>query len=84
LMLALEAELQAAKGRLLPINVDGAVATVLTGLGFAPEIGRVAFMLGRCAGIAAHAMEELAREKPMRIKFAYAYDGELPRGETPR
>lgn len=83
LMLAIEEQLRAEKGRLLPINVDGALATVLVGLGFEPAIGRLAFLLGRCAGIAAHALEELVREKPMRIKFRYAYDGPLPPDAEP-
>jgi citrate synthase len=78
LILALEEQLRIEKGRLLPVNVDGAIATALVCLGFEPEIGRIAFVLGRCAGIAAHALEELTREKPMRIKFTYTYDGPQP------
>lgn len=75
LMRALEAELARQAGRLLPVNVDGAIAVVLIALGFEPAIGRIAFILGRCSGIAAQALEELTREKPMRIKFEYQYDG---------
>ena len=75
LMAMIELELSARRGRLLPVNVDGAIAAVLVALGFEPVVGRIAFLLGRCAGIAAHALEELTRERPMRIKFPYDYDG---------
>lgn len=75
LMMSLELELSAREGRLLPVNVDGAIAAILAALGFDPPVGRIAFLLGRCAGIATHALEELSRERPMRIKFPYEYDG---------
>jgi len=75
LMLSIELELAARTNRLLPVNVDGAIAAVLVSMGLRPAVGRIAFVLGRCAGIAAHALEELTRERPMRIKFAYDYDG---------
>ena len=61
--------------RPLPVNVDGALAAVLVDMGFEPAVGRVAFILGRCAGIAAHVLEELTREKPMRIEVPFTYDG---------
>ena len=52
----------------LPINIDGALAAVLHDLGFAPAFGRLVFLIGRVAGLTAEVAEELAREKPMRIK----------------
>ena len=61
--------------RPLPVNVDGALAAVLVDMGFEPAVGRIAFILGRCAGIAAHVLEELTREKPMRIEVPFVYDG---------
>ncbi len=67
-----------AAGRSLPVNVDGALAAVLVGLEFPPEVGRLVFLLGRCAGIAAHVLEELVRERPMRIHVPFVYDGPLP------
>lgn len=75
LMAAIERALAARMNRLLPVNVDGAIAAVLVSMGLAPPVGRIAFILGRCAGIATHALEELSRERPMRIKFPYVYDG---------
>ncbi len=61
-------------GTPLPVNVDGALAAVLVDMGFEPSIGKVAFLLGRCAGIAAHVLEELTRERPMRIEVPFVYD----------
>jgi citrate synthase len=62
-------------GKDLPINIDGALGAVLLALGFPPDVGHVAFLLGRIAGIAAHVLEERAREKPMRIRIPFTYDG---------
>jgi citrate synthase len=60
----------------LPINIDGALAAVLHDMGFAPAFGRLVFIIGRVAGLTAEVAEELAREKPMRIKIPVDYDGE--------
>jgi len=62
-------------GRVLPVNVDGALAAILVGMEFPPEVGKLAFLLGRCAGIAAHVLEEWTRERPMRIRVPFTYDG---------
>ena len=63
----------------LPINIDGALAAVLHDMGFPPPFGRLVFLIGRVAGLTAEVAEELAREKPMRIKIPVEYDGEDPR-----
>ena len=63
----------------LPINVDGALAAVLHDMGFTPAFGRLVFIIGRVAGLTAEVAEELAREKPMRIRIPVRYDGEAPR-----
>ncbi|WP_413730077.1 citryl-CoA lyase [Sodalis sp. RH22] len=75
MMRALKRALEAEHGRKFPVNVDGAIAAILLGMGFEPLIGRLIFIIGRCAGVAAHVREELTREKPMRIRFPFAYDG---------
>jgi citrate synthase len=62
-------------GTPLPVNVDGALAGVLVDMGFEPAVGKIAFLLGRCAGIGAHVLEELTRETPMRIEVPFVYDG---------
>jgi citrate synthase len=63
----------------LPINIDGALAAVLHDMGFTPAFGRLVFIIGRVAGLSAEVAEELAREKPMRIKIPVEYDGTPPR-----
>ena len=59
----------------LPINVDGAIAGVLHDLGYPPVAARMIFIVGRTAGLAAHVMEEYARERPMRVRIPVTYDG---------
>jgi citrate synthase len=63
----------------LPINIDGALAAVLHDMGFAPPFGRLVFLIGRVAGLTAEVAEELARERPMRIRIPVEYDGAAPR-----
>jgi citrate synthase len=77
-LLALEAGVKA-KIKPLPINVDGALAAVLYDLGFPPAAGKLLFIVGRVAGIAAEVAEEHTREKPMRIRIPVDYDGEPAR-----
>jgi len=77
-MLALE-EAVAARIKPLPINIDGVLAAVLYDLGFPPVFGRLAFIIGRVAGLSAEVAEELAREKAMRIRIPVIYDGPPPR-----
>jgi citrate synthase len=62
-------------GRPMPVNVDGAIAAALIDMGLTPPIARMVFILGRAAGISAHVLEELSREKPMRFRFDFRYDG---------
>jgi citrate synthase len=63
------------QGKVLPINIDGALAAVLHDMGFDPPFGRLIFLIGRVAGLTAEVAEELEREKPMRIKVPVEYDG---------
>jgi citrate synthase len=63
----------------LPVNIDGVLAAVLYDLGFAPEFGRLAFIIGRVGGLCAEIAEELSREKAMRIRIPVEYDGPPPR-----
>jgi len=62
----------------LPINIDGALAALLHDLGFPPQAGKLLFIIGRVAGLAAEVAEEYAREKPMRIRIPLEYDGVAP------
>jgi citrate synthase len=57
---------EAAFGRLLPVNVDGAIAAICADLGFVYEMGNAVFLISRLPGLIAHAHEERSRQSPMR------------------
>ena len=59
----------------MALNVDGALAAVLYDMGFDPVFARLLFIIGRVAGLTAEVMEELERERPMRIRIPVTYDG---------
>lgn len=65
----------------LPINVDGAIATMLCELEFPPEMGNAFFIMSRVPGIVAHIYEEQTRYKPMRKihPIDHEYDGQEER-----
>ena len=68
LAVALEVERQLGtdRDRTVPMNIDGATATIYAELGFAPEQCRGLFVLSRSVGILAHSWEE--RQGGRRIK----------------
>jgi citrate synthase len=74
---ALDQALAAKLGKPLPINVDGAIAAVISDMGFDWRLGKGFFIISRMPGLLAHAYEEMTREKPMRKlgPMPYAYDG---------
>ena len=74
---AIEIELEKSTGKKLPINVDGAIAAIISDMGFDWRLGKGFFLLGRVAGLTAHVYEEQTREKPMRKMFTFdcKYDG---------
>jgi len=63
---AIEKHLEAKAGRPLPLNVDGAIAAVISDMGFDWRMGKGFFIIARTVGLVAHAFEEWNREKPMR------------------
>jgi citryl-CoA lyase len=63
---AIEAALEEKTGKRLPINVDGAIAAVVSDMGFDYRLGKGFFILSRTAGMIAHAFEELTTQRPMR------------------
>lgn len=71
----------AENNKLLPINVDGAIAALLVDLGIPPALANSFFFMARLPGLVAHVYEEQSREKPMRRihPTSHAYDGPKPR-----
>lgn len=78
---AVEKELFETTGKKLPINVDGAIATVISDMGFDWRLGKGFFIISRVPGLVAHAYEERSLEKPMRRlgDTNYEYKGPEPR-----
>jgi citrate synthase len=74
---AIEIELAETLGKQLPINVDGAIAAVISDMNLDWRLGKAFFLLGRVAGLTAHVYEEQTRFKPMRQMFSVSceYDG---------
>ncbi len=64
--LAIQHEFEKQSGKKLPVNIDGAIAAVISELGFDWRLGRAVFALGRLPGMIAHAHEEIVNEKPYR------------------
>ncbi|MCK4547011.1 MAG: citryl-CoA lyase [Candidatus Eisenbacteria sp.] len=64
-------------GKQLPLNVDGAIATLLCEMEFGPSIANAFFMMARIPGLVAHIQEETTRERPMRVIHPrdHEYDG---------
>lgn len=81
--LAVEVEkvLEEKKGKKIPINVDGAIAAVVSDMGFDWRLGKGFFIIGRVVGLVAHIFEEMVREKPYRriADEEIEYDGEPER-----
>lgn len=76
-----EQVLEEKKGKKIPINVDGAIAAVVSDMGFDYRLGKGFFIIGRVVGLVAHIFEELVREKPFRRipSEEIEYDGTPPR-----
>lgn len=63
--------------RPLPVNVDGAIAAICGDVGLPPEVADALLIISRVPGLAAHSLEEVARQHPMRVidPTAHTYDG---------
>jgi citrate synthase len=74
---ALAARVARHVGHPVAVNIDGALAVALTTLRLDPEYGDFLFAIARSFGLAAHIVEERARERPMRLidPTAALYDG---------
>jgi len=79
---AIVTALREATGRSLPLNVDGALAALISDMGMDWRMGKAVFILGRTAGFIAHAQEELATGKPFQfiapVDAEYVGAGERP------
>lgn len=76
-----EGKLEELKGKRIVINVDGAIAAVVSDMGFDYRLGKGFFLIGRVVGLVAHTFEEMVREKPYRriSSEEIEYDGVGPR-----
>lgn len=76
-----EQVLEEKKGKKIPINVDGAIAAVISDMGFDYRLSKGFFIIGRVVGLVAHIFEEWVREKPFRriSEQDLEYDGTPPR-----
>jgi len=80
----LEKALEKSSGRRLCLNIDGAIAAIMSDMELDWRLGKGIFTIGRSAGILAHVHEEVTREKPFRRleEAEVEYDGpekrELP------
>jgi citrate synthase len=76
---AVEAALSRAKGKKIPINIDGSTAVIFAELGFPPEMGRGLFILSRSVGILSHAFEQSQQggriKGPMPKSIPFTYTG---------
>ncbi len=84
LALAIQNELEQTSGKDLPLNVDGAIAAIISEMGFDWKLGKGFFIISRVPGLVAHVYEEWTREKVMRKLGppTYEYDGPAPREIT--
>jgi citryl-CoA lyase len=84
LAVAIQDELERTSGRDLPLNVDGAIAAVISEMGFDWRLGKGFFIISRVPGLIAHVYEEWTRERPMRKlgPLPFEYDGPEDRNIT--
>ena len=80
---AVEAALQARKGKLIPLNIDGATAVIYAELGFAAALARGLFCLSRSVGILAHAWEQTQPRRAQQGADAAAVSVSLFRSAPP-
>lgn len=80
LLLAMEQELEAAKGRRVPINIDGIVAALVLDLGLPMECAAAFVMIPRSFSTLAHHLEEKAQNTRWRYvpQQHVTYTGPMP------
>ena len=67
--------------RALPVNIDGAIAALLSEIKFPKQAANGLFLISRVAGLVAHAVEAQARYKPLESvdPLEMEYDGPAER-----
>lgn len=79
----IETQLGEAKGRPIPLNIDGATAVIFSELGLPAPLGRGLFCLSRSVGILAHAWEQQTQggrnKGPLPKGWLWQYDGQSTR-----
>jgi len=80
---AVEAELKRRKGKVIPMNIDGATAVIYAELDIPAPLARGLFCLSRSVGILAHAWEQTCQggrnKGPIPRQYTWTYEGEPPR-----
>ncbi len=81
---AIQQAMHEALRRVLPLNVDGAIAALLCEMDFPPEMGNGLFAIARTVGLTAHVFDEITAQRPMRriSPTAHEYNGP-PEREVP-
>ena len=61
----------------IPLNIDGAISGIISDMGIDWHYGKAFFIIPRVVGLAAHAVEEVTRERPFRAVSLkdVTYDG---------
>lgn len=67
---AIEGAIREAFGRDLPLNVDGAIAALISDLGIDWRLGKGFFIIARSVGLVAHCHEQMTKERPFKAAAA--------------
>ena len=67
LIKAIQTELKKINNKDLPINIDGAIAALISDLGIHWRLGKSIFIIARTVGIAAHVDEQIRNQKPLQF-----------------
>ena len=60
----IEKEISKKKGKKIPLNIDGAIATSMLELNLDLQLGKALFIIPRLVGSAAHILEEYKQKNP--------------------
>jgi citrate synthase len=66
LSIEIEKEMLKITDKKVAMNVDGAIAAVISDMGIDWRLGKGFYIIARSAGLVAHAYEQMTREKPFK------------------